>query len=405
VKKAATLALGILTSIGGFFDVGNLATSLQAGARFRYQLLWSLALATILVIFLTEMSGRYAAVTHKALPDAIRGHFGFTFWLGPFAILILVHVMVLAAEIGGISFALQLVTGIRFSYWALPVAILIWLFLWRSKFSTIENSSSLLGLITLAFVVACVSLHAPAREVAGGLLPTLPSDHAPQYWFIAVSIIGAVISPYMFYFYSSGAVEDEWDASYVGVNRAVSVIGMGFGAVISAGALIAAALVLAPRGILVDDYNQAAALLTSAFPFWGFVLFAASMGIACFGAALEVALSLAYMTAQTFGWNWGEDLEPAEDARFSMTYTGALLFAALVSVMGVDPLKMTMATMAVNALVLPFVVIPFLLLLNDRKALKEHTNGWFSNAVVVCIVLIALVLSVVSIPLLSHCLA
>ena len=51
---------------------GNLATSAQAGAVFRFQLLWALLLGTLLVIFLVEMSGRFAAVTRQALPDAIR---------------------------------------------------------------------------------------------------------------------------------------------------------------------------------------------------------------------------------------------------------------------------------------------------------------------------------------------
>ena len=106
------------------------------------------------MIFLVEMSGRFAAVTSQALPDAIRQQFGFTFWLVPFAVLTLIHFLVLGAEIGGICFALHLLTGLPVALWALPVAVLVWLFLWRSTFSAIENSTSLLGLITLAFVVA-----------------------------------------------------------------------------------------------------------------------------------------------------------------------------------------------------------------------------------------------------------
>ena len=43
------------------------------------------------------------------------------------------------------------------------------------------------------------------------------------------------------------------------------------------------------------------------------------MGIACLGAAVEVALAMAYTMAQTFGWNWGEDLDPREDARFCLS--------------------------------------------------------------------------------------
>jgi Mn2+/Fe2+ NRAMP family transporter len=399
MKKWMSLALGILTAVGGFFDIGNIATSVQAGGTFRFQLIWALLLATILVIFLVEMSGRFAAVTGKALPDAIRERFGFAAWMVPFVVLTLVHLLVLASEIGGICFALHLVSGLPTSLWAMPVALAIWLFVWRAKFNTLENSTSLLGLLTLGFVVAAVRLHPAVPELLAGALPSLPAHEPAKYWFLAVSIIGAVLAPYLFYFYSSGAVEDEWDASYVPVNRFIAVIGMGFGSVIAIGALVVAALVFAPRGIAVDDYHQAALMLTGVFPFWGFALFAAAMAIACLGAALEVSLSMAYMTAQTFGWNWGENLDPKDDARFSLVYSGAILVAGLIVALGVDPLKLTLLTMAVNAAVLPFVVIPFLLLMNDRSLLREHTNGILSNLVTVFVVLLSCVLAVVSIPL------
>ena len=123
------------------------------------------------------------------------------------------------------------------------------------------------------------------------------------------------------------------------------------------------------------------------------------MGIACLGAAVEVSLSMAYTTAQTFGWNWGEDLDPRKDARFSLTYTVAILAAALLILFGVDPLKLTLLTMVINAAVLPFIAIPFLLLMNDRKLLGKHANGWISNTVTIVTLALALVLAVVSIPL------
>jgi len=399
VKKWMQLALGILTSIGGFLDMGALATSAQAGANYRYQLLWAIAFSTLLVVFLVEMSGRFAAVTRKALPDAIREHLGFTVWLVPFLVLTIAQLLVLGTEIGGICLALHLVTGLPTPVWALPVAVLLWLFLWRSTFSTIEHSTSLLGLITLAFVVAAISHHPPVREIAAGLVPSLPAQEPLKYWGIAVSIVGAVLSPYLFYFYSSGTVEDGWDRSYVGVNRGISAIGMSFGSAVAVACLIVAALVLAPRGIAMDDYHQAAMMLTDAFPFWGFLLFALGLGIACLAAALEVALSLAYATAQTFGWTWGESLDPRKDARFSLVYTAAILLSSLIILVGVNPLKLTILAMAVEAAVLPFVALPFLLLMNDRKLLKEHANGWISNTIAVVVLLLSLVLTVVSIPL------
>jgi NRAMP (natural resistance-associated macrophage protein)-like metal ion transporter len=399
MKKAMQLALGILTSVGGFFDIGNIATSLQAGTQFRFQLIWSMLLATIVVIFLVEMSGRFAAVSGAAVPDAIRDHFGFRFWLVPFVVLMFVHILVLASEIGGICFALHLVSGLPLQVFALPVAILVWLFLWRSTFETIENSTSLLGLITIAFIAAAVWHHPPVKELLAGALPSLPHDDAARYWFIAVSIIGAVIAPYLFYFYSSGAVEDKWDASYVPVNRGIAFIGMTFGSLISIGAIVVAAMVLGPRGIKVDDYHQAALMLTDAFPFWGYTLFAVSMGIACLGAAIEVALATSYSFAQTFGWNWGENMQPNEDARFCLVYTTAILVASLFILLGIDPLKLTIFTMALNAAVLPVVVIPMLLLMNDRKLLGKNANGIVSNSVAAFVLVLTLVLAVVSIPL------
>ena len=66
---------------------------------------------------------------------------------------------------------------------------------------------------------------------------------------------------------------------------------------------------------------------------------------------------------------------------------------------GMDPLKLTLATMALNAAVLPVVAIPMLLLMNDRKLLGKKANGIISNVVTFGIVVLTLVLFVVSIPL------
>jgi len=157
--------------------------------------------------------------------------------------------------------------------------------------------------------------------------------------------------------------------------------------------------VLAPRGIEVNDYHQAAMMLTDAFPFWGFVLFAAAMAIACLGAGIEVSLSMAYTTAQTFGWNWGEDLGPRKDSRFCLVYTGAIFLSSLLILFGIDPLKLTLFTMAISAAVLPFIAIPFLLIMNDRKLLKKYANGWISNSIAAIVLVLSIVLAVVSIPL------
>ena len=96
---------------------------------------------------------------------------------------------------------------------------------------------------------------------------------------------------------------------------------MGFGGTISIAVLIVAALIFGPRGIeQVEDYHQLPLMLVPIFGFWGFVLFAASLGIACLGACLEIALQQAYLVAQGFGWNWGKDLRPRDAPRFGRAW-------------------------------------------------------------------------------------
>lgn len=397
--KLLQVALGILTSIGGFLDVGAIATAAEAGSSFGFQLIWAIVLGTLCVIALVEMSGRLAAASKHTLVDAVRERLGFRFLILPLLAEIIVDFLVMAAEIGGVSIALQLVTGIAFQWWAFPVAFAIWLLLWKGNFDTIEDSVSILGLITLAFVVATIKLHPSLTQLGAGLLPTLPKKDIAHYLFIAVSIIGAIVSPYLFYFYSSGAVENEWGEEDIGINRWVSGLGMGFGSIVSLGVLIVAALVLHPQGIQVDSYEQAALALTQPLGFWGFILFAASLGITCFGASLEISLDTAYIVAQAFGWNWGENLHPRQAARFSTIYTVFTFAAAALIVVGIDPLQLTLFSMALTAVILPIVVLPFLILLNDQSYVGRHRNGWLSNSVVVLIIALTFVLAITAIPL------
>jgi Mn2+/Fe2+ NRAMP family transporter len=399
MKKIFQIALGIVTSVGGFLEIGSITTAAQAGASFGYQLVWSIVLGTVCVAFLVEMSGRFAAVSKHTIPDAMRERFGINFYVVPLFVLLGVSLLVLGAELGGVAAALEMATGIKLPVWAIPVALLSWGLLWRASFSVIENGVSILGLVTVAFAVGAVKLHPDYGAVLHGVVPTLPRRDASHYWFVAVSVLGASISPYLYYFYSSGAIEEKWDETYLAANRMIAAIGMSFGGFLSVAVLVLAAILFHPHNIDVDKYQQLPDLLTPIFGRSGFWLVIASLGIACLGATLEISLALAYLIAQGFGWNWGEDLEPRDDARFSLTYTLIVVAAMLFVLIGLDPLKLTEISMALTAASLPVGVFPFLILMNDKRYLQTHTNGYLGNAVVLVISLISAVLAIVSIPL------
>lgn len=398
-SKAVEAALGIVTSVGGFLEIGSIATAAQAGGQFGLQLAWAVLLGGVCVAFLVEQSGRLAAVSGATIPDAIRERFGFNYYFVLLATLAIVSLLVLAAELGGVCIALEFATGIGYRWWAVPVVLLAWLVIWKGTFEFIEQGVSALGLVTLAFVAGAVMSGPDWGDLARSLLPALPREDPARYWFIAVSILGASITPYLMFFYSSGAIEDKWDRSYLAANRAIAAFGMGFGTLISIGVLVVAASAFEPRGIHVEDYSQLGLLLTGVFGRWGLVLVAASLAVACLGAALEVALEIAYMFAQGLGWNWSQNQRPRTEARFSATYTVILALAALVLLAGLDPFKLTTFSMALTAATLPVAVVPFLVLMNDARYLGKHVNGWLSNAVVIGVTVLAFALAVTTIPL------
>jgi Mn2+/Fe2+ NRAMP family transporter len=402
-RQAVEISLGVVTSIGGFLDCGTLATSAQAGAEYRYQLIWSLLLGTVCVIFLVEMAGRLAAVSHHPLPQAVRERFGFNFYVWPLLASLIVDLLVLASEIGGACVAMQLVSGIAARWWAIPVALVGWLVLWHGDFGVIEKGVALLGLITLAFLVAAIKLHPRYAQLLHGAWPTLPQRERGHYWFLSVSIIGSIIAPFLLNFYSSGAVEDEWNRGDLGMNKIVATLGMGFGCIVSLGVLVTAALVLAPKGIIVDRYEQAALMLVPPLGKAGFFIFAGALFIACFGAAMEVSLDAAYMLAQSLGWNWGENVSLKGASRFHVVYSVFIFLASLLILCGIDPLKLTIFSMAITAVILPLVVLPFLVLMNDPKYLHEHRNGRIGNFIVFVIIMLTFVLAIVAIPLEIFC--
>jgi Mn2+/Fe2+ NRAMP family transporter len=158
-------------------------------------------------------------------------------------------------------------------------------------------------------------------------------------------------------------------------------------------------MVFAPRGLQVAHYEETALLLTSPFGHLGFVLFVAALGITCFGAVTQFALAGAYVIAQGLGWEWSENEEPRRNARFSLTYTALIFLSSLLIVIGIDPLGLTNFTVVLAAASLPVSVVPMLVLMNDETLLRDRRNGWMSNAALIVIALVSVVVLFAAFPL------
>jgi Mn2+/Fe2+ NRAMP family transporter len=345
------------------------------------------------------MSGRLAAVSKRTYVDQLRERFGVRFFMAPMVAVFVVSLLVVASEIGGVCLALELATGIGVRWWAVLVAVVGWLLLWRGTFEIVEQGTAMIGLVSLSFLVAAIKLHPSWTHLAAAFIPSTPTHDRARYWYLAVSIMGASVSPYLAVFYSSGAIEDNWTTEYIVVNRVTAGLGNLFGGGLAVAVLACAAMVLAPHHIKGDSFEHLSYVLATPLGRAGTALFIATVCATCFGATMEIVLSLAYMLAQGFGWAWSENLKPAKDARFTVAWSVILILAAGVIVAGADPLKLTNISMVATAASLPLTIVPLVVLMNDRGVMSKYTNGWISNVAVGVLALISIVLFFAAIPL------
>ena len=314
MKTVFSIALGIVTAIGGFLDAGTVATSGAAGAKFGLGLIWAILLATVEIILLVEMVGRFTAVSHKTYADAIREKFGFKFYLFPLMSELIAESLLLAAELGGVAIALSLFTGISWHYLFPVAAILVWLLTWFANFDVIENGPALLGLVTLSFLVGIFMLGAPKLSLLQTLWkPPIQQGDFADYLYLAAAILGATISPYLLYFYSSGAREEHWSGKSLLLNRITAIMGMGFGSLGSIALVVLAAIVLRPLNIQANTLGEIGLAMARPLGSIGAYLFAIALFATCMGAALEVVLAVSYNIAQGFGWEWGRKAEASAD--------------------------------------------------------------------------------------------
>ena len=227
----------------------------------------------------------------------------------------------------------------------------------------------------------------------------MPSHDPAKYWFIAVSILGAVIAPFLFYFYSSGAVEDGWTPKDLGLNKVNSMLGYGLGGLLSFALMITAGALFFPLGIEPQFIGTVA--LGSQVPLGTIGLLLALIGIlfAVGGAAIDTCFSGAYNLAQFFGWEWGKSRRPRDASRFTLAWIVLLVLALLVIMTGIDPVMLTEYAVIFSVVALPLTYIPLLLVANDKAYMGQYSNGRLANAFGLFYLVVIMVVALSAIPL------
>jgi Mn2+/Fe2+ NRAMP family transporter len=401
VKKLLEIALGILTAVGGFVDIGDIVANSEAGARFGMSLAWVVVLGVLGILVYAEMAGRVATVSGRPVFDLVRERLGARAALVNLLASSLVNLLTLAAEIGGAALALQLASGASYLLWLPPVALLLWLVIWRMPFSLLENLFGLLGLALVVTVVALWRQHPDWSSVwhAAAHPAVPPGEGHPSYWFFAIALLGSAMTPYEVFFFSSGAVEEGWSRQDLIVNRANVYIGFPLGGLLALALMTGSALLLEPHGIQTSHLSQVALPVALSVGRVGLAVLLLGLFAATFGAALETGLSSGYTIAQYFGWQWGKYVRPREAARFHLVVLAAIVLGLLLLLTTVDPIKVTEYSLVLSAAALPLTYFPILVVANDPGYMGEKVNSKLSNAIATVFLLLLAAVTVTAIPL------
>ena len=401
MKRIFALALGILTAIGGFVDIGDLVTNALVGSRFGLSLVWVVAVGVLGLCVVAEMSGRVAAVSGRATFDLVRERLGPRLGLANLLASMAVTFLTLTAEIGGVALALELATSVNPYLWIPVVGAAVWLVLWRVRFAVLENAFGLAGLALVVFAVAVWQMGPNWSDLwQQSTHPTVPGNESlPTYLYYAVALFGAAMTPYEVFFFSSGGVEEHWSPDSLRTMRANVFVGFPLGGLLSVSIAAATALVFLPRGIEVGTLGQVALPVVLELGKLGLALVLIGFFAATFGAACETGLSVGYSISQYFGWQWGKYVLPLRAARFHTVVLLSCIAGIALLLTTVDPVQVTEYSVVFSAVALPLTYFPILVVANDRTYMGRHANGRLANTLGTVYLVVVVVASVAALPL------
>jgi manganese transport protein len=373
VKTLLNVALGVIAAIGGFVDIGDLVFNSQAGASVGTPALWAVPVGVVGIMVFAEMSGRIVAVSKKPNFVLVRERYGRSLSTFTLVASLVLTVLTLAAELGGLGFVINYFFDVSVSFFVLVAVLVIAAAIYFLPFGGIERVFGYMGLALLVYIAASLKLDPDWGEIGRGFVPE--SHSAAVYWYFVVGLIAAALMPYEIYFYSSGAVEEGWEPKDMMVNRANAIVGFGLGGLISVGILVTSAELFKPAGISPTSIGSVALMAEQPYAELGLILAFIGILFAVGGATIDTAFSAAYNLAQHQGWKWGKRFRLLSEPRFTLSLAGFLLAGFAIAETGVDPIELTEYAVIFSIPVLPLTYLPILLVGNDRGVMGNHTNG------------------------------
>jgi Mn2+/Fe2+ NRAMP family transporter len=359
-------------------DAPGIATYSMAGSRYGYSFLWLLLVVTVGEVIVQEMAARMGAVTGKGTADLIRERFGVRITTFAMVCLLLANIGTTMAQLAGIAAGTELLGISR--YITVPLAALAVGFLvLRGSYRYVEKVLLVLSLAALSYVISAFVVQPPWGQVLReAVTPTLRAE--PDYILAVLATIGTTITPWGIVYMQASVADKGVTPDEYGYTRVDVIFGAAWGNLVSAFIVITTAATLFGMGIAVESAEEAAVALEPLAGPAARYLFSAGLLGASLLAASVLPLSTTYAICEAFGWERGLNHRTKEAPVFYSLYAAMIVLSVLVVLVpGIPLFPIMWASQALNALLLPVLLILVLKLANDRRVMGDWCNSRLQN--------------------------
>jgi len=162
----------VLHTIGpGFLSgmAGNDATACTAyaidGATVGYGHLWLILLSTPMYQAVQFASAKIGRITQQGLAEILQQHYGRRVALPMASVFIVANIALLVGDLVAVGSGLELITGISWVWFVVPVAAILWYLTVFRNFETLKKIFIVLSLTFVAYIVTAIFSRANWQEV------------------------------------------------------------------------------------------------------------------------------------------------------------------------------------------------------------------------------------------------
>lgn len=359
-------------------DAGGITTYSVAGAQYGYKLLWMLALTTIALIIVQEMSARLGIVTGQGLSGLIRENMGVRWTAVIIGILLIANLANTVSEFAGVAASMELF-GIS-KYISVPlVALGVWLLIVKGSYHRVERVFLVASAIYLAYVISGLLANPPWGEIVRATV-TPSFSFEPGYVTLFITVIGTTIAPWMQFYQQSSIADKGIKVEELGYERIDTVVGSLFTDIVGGFIIIACAATLFVNNRPIETAADAAVALGPLAGQYAEILFALGLLNASVFSAAILPLSTAYAACEAFGWESAVSRSWKEAPVFFGIYTAFIVLGAGIILLPIRSLiEAMLASQTLNGVLLPVVLIVMLRLINDKRLMGKYVNGRVLN--------------------------